>query len=606
MEFQSALDKLIERLYNQFRPPPDLTLTEWSDEYAMLSPESGGMLQKWHTIPYQAEPMNAMSNPDIETVTFKKSARVGYTKMLNNLVGYHAHLDPANILIVQPTLEDAEGHSTDEIAPMIRDTPILTDIFSDPKSRDGSNTLKKKSFPGGMLYLVGANSPRGFRRISARIIIFDEVDGYPISAGTEGDQIRLGKMRGAGFWNRKIVLGSTPLIEGESKIDDSFEAGDKRFYHVPCPHCGEFQTLKFANLTWPKGKPELAHFVCEVNGCIIEHKDKRWMVERGKWIAEQPFNGHASFHIWAAYSYMPKAAWGILAQEWLDAQRDSEALQTYTNTILGETWTEKAIKLQWEVLYDRRYDYEAPAEDSIYLTMGADIQQDWIEVLVEGWTADEENFTVEHAYLYGDTSEPDVWDQLSKFIGRSWKNNAGTDLIISGGLVDSGFNTDYVYDFCAKHDARRIYASKGAHGAGRPIADRARKKKTGSTPYPCRLFILGVDAAKSIIYHQLQLKTPGPGYRHFHSGLSAEFFEGLTAEKVVTKKRRGFEYREWHQIRPRNEPLDCSVMNYAALKILNPSWQSLTGQPTAEAPKAPAPSSGPGFQRRGGSGFNRR
>ncbi len=605
MEYQNALTELLARLCNQFRPPPDLTLSEWADRNAMLSPESGGMLSRWRTIPYQRAIMDAMTDRDIEQVTVMKSARVGYTKMVNNLVGMHIDIDPSNILLVQPTLEDADGYSKDELAPMIRDTPALRDKVADPKSRDGSNTLRSKSFPGGKIYLVGANSPRGFRRISARIIVFDEVDGYPASAGTEGDQIRLGKMRGQGFWDRKVIMGSTPLIKGESKIEAGFEEGDKRQYWVPCPHCGEYQTLKWSNIQWPKGKPELAYYVCEHNGCVIEHREKQGMIEKGQWIAEQPFNGHASFYIWAGYSYMPKAAWGVLAREWLEAQRDSEALQTFTNTILGETWEEEAIKLGWEALYERRYDYDKPAGGSVILTAGVDVQQDWLEMLVEGHNADGETFTVEHIYLYGDTSKKPVWDELSQAFYRTYENDAGQVLSIHGGLVDSGYRTDFVYSFCRKNEARRIYASKGIGGAGHPIAERARKKKVAGEPYPVRLFIIGVDAAKSIIYHQLKLNEPGPGYRHFHSGLTEEFFEGLTAEKVVTKKKRGFEYREWHKIRPRNEPLDLAVLNYAAIKIFNPTWQALENpNPSPEPPPRKPPPAG--LQRRGGSGNRRR
>jgi phage terminase large subunit GpA-like protein len=606
MEYQKALDLILDRTYSLFTPPPELSLSEWSDKYARLSPESSAEPGAWQSIPYQRGIMDAFTDPTIERITVMKSARVGYTKILNNCIGYHAHLDPCNVLVVQPTIEDAQGYSKDEVATMVRDTPILENLISDPKAKDGRNTILKKSFPGGTLYLVGANSPRGFRRISARLVLFDEVDGYPPSAGTEGDQIKLGIKRTDFFWNRKIVLGSTPTLKGFSKIERSYENSDKRRYWVPCPHCGEFQTLKWSGIQWPKDNPLKAFYVCEHNACIIDHSLKADMVEGGEWRGEQEFNGHAGFHIWAAYSYSPNAAWGILAQEFLDCKKDSEALQTFVNTTLGETWEDEAEKLDHSLLMERAEDYPG-AGDAQLLTAGVDIQKDRIEMGIEGWAAGEENWQVDYLVFFGDTTEPAVWDDLKAALSRSYTNAEGADLIISATCIDSGYLTDLVYAFVKKHQARRVFATKGQAGAGLPIVNKATKKKTGRDPRPVRLFNVGVDGAKAVIYHRLNNTEPGAGYRHLSNRLAPEYYEGLTAEKIVTKYRRGFEYREWVKIRPRNEPLDIAVLNLAALKILNPSWEAIDNQTSRAAP----PQNPAQFRRRDtaavrGRGFNRR
>ena len=148
--------------------------------------------------------MDAITDPNIEQVTVMKSARVGYSKILNHVIAYHIHQDPCPIMIVQPTIEDATGYSKEEVAPMLRDTKCLHGLVSEAKAKDGQNTLLQKQFPGGTLGLVGANSPRGFRRVSRRIVLFDEVDGYPVGgAGTEGDQIKLGIRRTEYYWNER-------------------------------------------------------------------------------------------------------------------------------------------------------------------------------------------------------------------------------------------------------------------------------------------------------------------------------------------------------------------------------------------------------------------
>ncbi|MGL4370770.1 MAG: phage terminase large subunit family protein, partial [Spirochaetota bacterium] len=248
MSYQNAIALQLATALKLWAPPPKLSLSQWADRYAFLSPESSAQPGKWHNIPYQVGILDALTDPTVEKVTVMKSARVGYTKIITNLIGYHIHNDPCNIMVVQPTVEDAEGYSKDEIRPMLRDTPVLKEIMPESKTRDSNNTILKKSYPGGTLMLIGANSGRGFRRVSSRIVIFDEVDGYPASAGQEGDQIALGSRRADYFWNKKIVLGSTPTIKGISRIEDNFQQSDQWHRYVPCPFCGHMQTLEWSNI----------------------------------------------------------------------------------------------------------------------------------------------------------------------------------------------------------------------------------------------------------------------------------------------------------------------------------------------------------------------
>ena len=215
----TSTQSLEKAFFLSFKPPEKLSLSDWADKYAYLSAESSSEAGRWRTLPYQKAIMDAVTDPDIEQIVVMKSARVGYSKILNHVIGYHIHMDACNMMIVQPTIEDAAGYSKEEIACMIRDTKCLQGLISDPKAKDGQNTILQKNFPGGTLSLVGANSPRGFRRVSRRIVLFDEVDGYPVGgAGTEGDQIKLGIRRTEYYWNRKIVAGSTPTLKDFSRI----------------------------------------------------------------------------------------------------------------------------------------------------------------------------------------------------------------------------------------------------------------------------------------------------------------------------------------------------------------------------------------------------
>eukprot|EP01037_Dinobryon_pediforme_P017839 gene17839-18067_t len=284
------------------KPPPKLTISAWADQFGHLSPETSAEPGKFRSFAYQRGMMDAVSDPEVTMVTVIKSARVGYTKCLDHIVGFYVHQDPSPILVVQPRVEDAEDYSRTEIAPMLRDTPVLAEITGSLRAKDANQRIQKRVFRNGSsISFVGANSPGGFRRITARIVLFDEVDGFPVDgAGDEGDQISLGAKRSETFWNRKIVLGSTPTIKGESRIEKSWFESDQRRYFVACPHCGHEQVLRWQNLAWQKdvdllGKttkhyPETAYFVCDSgNGCVIEEIDKPAMIDAGRWTNDHVF-----------------------------------------------------------------------------------------------------------------------------------------------------------------------------------------------------------------------------------------------------------------------------------------------------------------------------
>lgn len=537
-----------------------------------------------------------------------KSARVGYTKCLNHVIAYHVHQDPCSILVVQPTVDDAEGYSKDEIAPMVRDTPVLTGLVADPKARDSGNTILKKAHPGGILSMVGANSARGFRRLTVRVVLFDETDGYPASAGQEGDQIQLGIKRTDTFWNRKIGEGSTPTIKGASRIESSFEASDGGYYYVPCPHCGNLHVLEWANLKWPEGRPEEAYFVCLNCGAVIEHRHKRWMVENGEWRGkgwtyrngkfefQSGFSGHIGFHIWAAYSYSPNAAWGKLAKEFLKVHKDPSKLKTFVNTVLAQTWEEAAEKADPDTLVERRENYgpeNLPAE-LLLLTAGVDVQDDRLELEVVGWRAEHgdeppESWGAEDRVFYGDPAKPEVWKTLDEALLRTYRTQDGRVLRIAAACIDSGgHHTAQVYAFCQKRLARRVYAIKGKEGL-RPIwPKRASKSKKYNGAL---VWIVGADTAKDAIYSRLRITEPGPGYCHFPVGYEEAWFKQLTTEKVRTRYVKGSPVREW--IKPngaRVEALDKRVYALAALHSLHPiHWGKIAANAERAQEQPPPP-----------------
>ena len=603
----SAIVELERRAFAAFKPPKKLTLSEWADEYAYLSAESSAEGGRWHTLPYQKGIMDAITDPNIEQVTVMKSARVGYSKILNHIIAYHIHQDPCGIMVVQPTIEDAVGYSKEEIAPMIRDTKVLTNLVSDAKTRDSNNTILQKQFPGGVLSLVGANSARGFRRVSRRIVLFDETDGYPASAGTEGDQIKLGIARTQYFWNRKIVAGSTPTIKDFSRIERLFEQSDQRRYYVPCPDCGHMQYLRWPNMRWEGVDTDNVSYACEECGVLIPHNKKRWMVERGEWRATQPGNGrHVGFHIWAAYSYSPNAEWSNLAEEFELSKHDPEQLKTWINTTLGETWEDEyASKVGADALMERaaeaKYEITVPPPEALVLCMGCDVQDDRLSMSVFGFGRNEEMFLVDRKVIYGSPARADLWKQMDEVLMGKYINQDGFEMKIESAAIDTGGHyTQETYQYVRERSQLGLIGIKGIGQKGKPPLGKPTTQDINFSGKALRrgvkLFPVGVDVIKTMLHNKLKNAEKGEGYIHFYPTITHDYFEELTAERQVLRYKHGYQERVWmKKSNARNEALDEMVYSWAAFERFRQRydrrtmWDQLEKRRNPEKPKQEVP-----------------
>jgi len=576
----TSIVDLQKQAYKAFLPPKKLSLSEWADEYAYLSVESSAEGGRWRTLPYQKGIMDAVTDPDIEQISVMKSARVGYSKILNHIIAYHIHNDPCPIMIVQPTIEDATGYSKEEIAPMLRDTKCLQGLVSDAKAKDGQNTLLQKLFPGGNLTLVGANSPRGFRRVSRRIVLFDETDGYPASAGTEGDQIKLGIKRTEFFANRKIVAGSTPTVKDFSRIEKLFKQTDQRRYYVPCCNCNHMQYLRWANFECFENDPSTTIYKCEKCNYHIPHTKKRWMVERGEWRATAPYNGkHAGFHIWAAYSYSPNATWQNLMEEYLACKNDQEQLKTFINVTCGEVYEDEYhTKASADGLSKRaaeeKYKEGIPPKEVLILTLGVDVQDDRLSMSVIGFGRNEEMYLIDRKVIYGSPARADLWKQLDEVLQGKYTNEDGQELKIDTAAIDTGGHyTQETYQYVRERKQLGIIGIKGMGQKGKPPLGKPSKVDINFSGKVLKrgfeLFPVGVDTIKTTLHNKLKDAEVGQGYIHFYPTTKASYFEELTAERQILKYKNGYQERVWvKKNNQANEALDEMVYAYASFQRL--------------------------------------
>jgi len=572
MKLNNATDLLLAGM-KAWNPPPKLDVADWADAERRLDSQSSSEPGRWYTsrAEYQRGIMNACSDPSIREVVVMAGAQLGKTEALLNIIGYHIDNDPSPILVLQPTLEMAQAFSKDRIAAgLLRSTPCLQNKVKDPRARDSGNTTLHKVFPGGAITIVGANSPAGLASRPIRIVLCDEVDRYPTSAGSEGDPIQLARKRSATFWNRKVIMVSTPTNKGSSRIEEAFEASDKRFFYVPCRHCHTPQVLRWSNVRWDDGNPDTAHYACQHCGAMWSESDRIMAIRNGEWIATQPESNVAGFAINGMYS--PWTSLPDAAREFLSVKKNPEQLRVFTNTYLGETWEDEGETVDDYDLSERREQMIDVPDDVILLTAGVDVQDNRLEISVIGWGRDDETYVLAHDTLYGDPSTPQLWTNLDSVLNTQYQTESGRQIAIRATCVDSGGHfTNSVYSYCKKNGPRRIFAIKGVGGEGKPISGRPSKNNIGK----CPLFPVGVDTAKDLLFARMRIKEPGAGYMHFSDTLNDEYFRQLTAEKIVTRFHRGFKKRVFEKIRPRNEALDCMVYALAAYGILGVNVNAL-------------------------------
>jgi len=518
--------------------------------------------------------MDAFCDPQIEKVVIMSSSQIGKTEILLNVIGYFIDQDPCPILVVHPTVEAVKTWSKDRLSTMIRDTPCLKNKVFSPKAKSSDSTILHKVFKGGHITMVGANSAAGLAMRPVRVVLMDEVDRFPLSAGAEGDPCRLAEKRATTFWNRKIGIVSTPTLKGLSRVEKEYELSDKRRYFVPCPYCDHYQVLKFSQLKFSDDDPTDAVYICENCKKELTDKDKQRMLRFGKWIPGKETRGIAGF--WLNELYSPWVSFANLASRYIEAKKSKETMKVFVNTALAETWEEEEEGEQIEdsELMRRREDYSCVPSQVAVLTAGVDIHEDRIEVLVIGWGKDEESWHIEHKILFGHVMLKETWEQLDRFLQKTYQHESGALMKITCTCVDSGYMTKKVYEFIKPRQTRRVYAIKGSNQPGSPLVARPRfagKEKV-------KLFTIGVSTAKDMIFSRLKLQEFGAGYMHFNLSCDEEYFKQLTAEKAILKFNRGMPYREYVKIRPRNEILDLWVYNIAAYSILNPNIERILNE----------------------------
>lgn len=600
---------MIKKTINLFRkiakqsltPLSDQTVSEWADSYRMLSSEAAAEPGRWRTerAPYQKAIMDAFTESDINVVVAKTASQIGKSDIMNNVIGRFSHLAPAPMMMLQPTIEMSQDYSKTRIAPMIRDTKVLKDIFKEVKSRETSNTILSKQFPGGRLIMAGANSPAGLASRPIKILLADEVDRFPKSAGTEGDPVGLAAKRMTTFWDRVMGLFSTPTNAGDSRIEDEYVTGTQEEWQHQCPNCDEWHLLTHRDMHTDydssidkKGKKHVivkaVTWRCPDCGFGFTETEMRQAAQ--KYIAQNASalaKGVRSFFVNCFAS--PWVNWSDVMQEWLEAQGDPEREKVVVNTRFGEAYEPKGNFENHQQFMRRRENYGAELPDGVLLlTAAVDVQDNRLEYEICGWGMAEENWGIKKGVILGVPDTQEVWDMLDEQLDKEYRFASGKGLIVARTFIDSGGHyTKETYAYCKKRFTRQRFVVKGSSVPGVPLIHKYSKVKLVRGTIP--LVMIGTDSGKQYIMDRLSIEEPGPKYFHWpldesdgiamqlNRGYDEYYFKGLIAETKEPRRKNGVLVYQWVNVAKdkRNEPLDLRVYNLACMLSINPDFEAL-------------------------------
>jgi len=592
---RAAVAKGLEAL----KTPEPLDGDQWAERHFYLSAESSQGEKRWESYPFQRAMLGAMGDDDIEEVDVRKSARVGYTKMLLAIIGYFAQHKRRSQCLWQPTDGDSDEFCKAELEPMLRDVKAMQQVFPRFMAKSKANTLNMKKFLGSLLYLKGGTSAGNFRRMTLQVALLDEFDAFDQKIEKSADPFTLAWKRLEGATYPKIICGTTPRVRGLSHIEKRENAADARMkYHIDCPHCGAEHPLIWGGediahgIKWDHEDPEgsVRHVCPHCRGSITQ-ADYLRLWEQGRWVSDcgnyrahhRPYRWtdgtgmplvrpprHVAFHVWTAYS--PQTTWAGIVRQFLQCVEawkggDKAPMEGFVNETRGETWEDKGEQADVHELMRRAEDYplrRVPV-GGLQLVAGVDVQDKRWEVTVWAIGRGCEMWPVDYHVIDGNPADERDWEEkLHPYLQAPLTHWHGAPMKIAATAIDTGGHyTHQAYNFCRQHLGHKYFAIKGDSQDGKPIKGRSSSQDVNYRgrilKNGIKLWLVGTDTAKDLFFGRLKVNQPGPGYVHFSKNLPAAWYTGLTSEvRRQVKTSTGTKHR-WVKTVARNEPLDTTV-----------------------------------------------
>ena len=563
----------IENALKTLKPPEKMNMSDWAEKFRILDTKSSAIPGPWRNsvTPYLIGIMDEFNNVQTEEIIFVKPTQVGGTEVLQNALGYFVMQDPAPCMVVYPSQDLAQHVSENRLQKMFEVSKPMAEKFLPNKSE-----MLELQFDGMFITLEGANSPASLSSKPIRYLLLDEVDKYPGASKKEADPIRLSRERTKTFSNRKIFMASTPTLRTGHIWKAKEDADIVKHYKVPCPHCSEFIELKFKNIRWASkeevesvaDRAETAKYICQECGCFITDKHKAQMLRDGRWeVVAQRTQFPRKVCFWMNTLYSPFVRFSEIAKEYLTSKDDPDAYQNFINSWMAEPWEDTKLKTNADMVLEHQTEFEefVVPDWAVMLTGGVDVQETSLYWTIRAWGP----YLTSQKIASGQVLN---FKDVEKIMNLEFKKDNGEVLLVQLAGIDSGDQTDDVYEFCARNSewAVPIKGIAGGHSHFRI----SRVNKNSSSAYGMQLILVDGGKYKDMIASRLA-KPVGEGSWMVHQGCDMEYAEQVTAEHKIRVK--GSKQLVWvpKTSHADNHYLDCEVYAMAVADVLGVRTLSL-------------------------------
>lgn len=584
---------LFEFLAQSAKTPKRLTVSQCADSHRVIPAAFAidGVGGKWQTetTPYLREIMDSFGDPSVTLITFMKSTQVGGTEAAYNDLHHIILQSPGPTIVVMPDEKVMRKAASERIIPVLESSAAIRAHMS---GLDDDKSALKLKFDRMTIFFTWSNSPSALSSFPCRYVILDEIDKYPRFSGREATPTKLAMERAKNFWNRKIFQASTPTTRA-GYIFQAFEGSDKRRYHMPCKHCGVYQTFKFDQIKvrktdrdWELVKMNrLAWYECSSCNGIITDRDKTEMLRRGVWCPDGcrvengkvtgdiPQTTHRGYHINSIYS--PWLTFSDVMAEFLESVHmgDRDKIMNFTNSWLGEIFEEKNADTKVADIEALKIPYAPRTVPAgvVSITAGADVQIDRVYYSIRGRGYGDESWLIDHGVLKGDENTNEIFKLNDAVLNRSFQTQDGKFLTVRLLAVDAGYRPDEVYEF-ARHHLDRVVAVLGARSRMPVPYTYATIDKFPGTkkaiPGGLQRAMVDTDYYKDKMQ---RIRSMNPPRWHIHPEVDRDYVWQVAAEhRIVERNAKGIPSFVW-RTKPgisANHYGDTEVYSEAAMEML--------------------------------------
>lgn len=578
------------------RKRKDIPTSKHAEKYRILTDKDSNRSGPWSNAvtPYLAGPMDAVFFPSVRHMVIVAPPQTGKSEAVNNIVGKAIDIYPGPVLYVYPTEKDAKKNIKRRVLTMIKASPRLAGYLSG-KADDEAAALINLDH---MLIRAGwAGSPQSLASTPERYVILEETDKYKEHTTSKETSTRLlAFKRTRTFRGReKIIEVSTPTTD-DGPIWQALTTECEVIFEfvVVCPECFGHQGMYFGDresdhgIKWPTDvrdpnlieSQEIAWYQCGECGAKWDDYLRDRAVAAGYW-REKTASGSGL----ALFDYLEKkrpkrigfqyAAWistfvplSECAAAFLRGIGNRSAMKDFWNGYAAEPWVEiigkeKRVEEVQALKMEEAVENVVPSW-ALCLIMTCDVQGNGIWYELRAWGEGRTSQLIRHGFLAKGIGPGDDWDALRQVASSPYYAADRTEYRLRFGLLDSGYRTDEVYEFCR---VNQIFApSKGQQTKITPISYTKIDTFPGTGRLiPGGVMLVSFDTThyKDALSSRLLVNGSDPGAWILHSTTDDGYCHQYTSE--VKDEETGLWTQRGNQA---NHLWDCGVMQLVALEIL--------------------------------------